>query len=236
MPRFHRPLIEPDRQISRIRLSDKTSCFRPREVADASAEGVTAECAISAPSSMTLCRHYRRRPLPAGGFLELRFESSLRFHMVCSSQLLKKTPELRRVAPISTPSLLRASALNQGSFPPPALPGFSGTTSLSATPRRPTYPSPEFGWSSPTTPRASRVACAFLVYVLSPLPRHSHWRHCFAHPSSRVSLPRIGCRVGPRIVLFEACSAFTRVTACTLARPPNRGSLHPKASATSLPP
>jgi hypothetical protein len=27
-------------------------------------------------------------------------------------------------------------------------------------------------------------------------------------------------RVGPRIDLFEACSAFTRVTACTLALPP----------------
>ena len=28
--RFHIPLIEPDRQISRIRLSDKTSRLRPR--------------------------------------------------------------------------------------------------------------------------------------------------------------------------------------------------------------
>ena len=37
---------------------------------------------------------------------------------------------------------------------------------------------------------------------------------------SHVSLPRLGYRVGPRIVLFEACSAFTRVTACTLAPSP----------------
>ena len=36
----------------------------------------------------------------------------------------------------------------------------------------------------------------------------------------RVSLPRKGGRVGLRIVLFEACSAFTRVTACTLALSP----------------
>ena len=36
----------------------------------------------------------------------------------------------------------------------------------------------------------------------------------------RVSLPRKGYQVGPCIVLFEACSAFTRVTACTLALPP----------------
>jgi len=28
---------------------------------------------------------------------------------------------------------------------------------------------------------ASRVACVFLVYMLSPLPRHSDWGCCFAH-------------------------------------------------------
>jgi hypothetical protein len=56
--------------------------------------------------------------------------------------------------------------------------------------------------------------------MLSPLPRRSHWRPCIAHPSSDVSLPRYGSRVGLRIVLFEACSAFTRVTACTLALTP----------------
>ena len=44
--------------------------------------------------------------------------------------------------------------------------------------------------------------------------------HCFAHPSSRVSLPRKGRRVGLRIDLFEACSAFTHVAACTLALSP----------------
>ena len=45
----------------------------------------------------------------------------------------------------------------------------------------------------------------------------------FAHSSQPCSLPRNGCRVGSRIVLFEACSAFTRVTACSLALPPIRG-------------
>jgi len=43
-----------------------------------------------------------------------------------------------------------------------------------------------------------------------------------AHFPSRASLPRYGSRVGPRIDLFEACSAFTRVTACTLALSPIR--------------
>src|SRR6202795_4193645 len=42
---------------------------------------------------------------------------------------------------------------------------------------------------------------------------------------SRISLPRKGCRVGLRIVLFEACSAFSRVTACTLALSPIRDTL-----------
>ena len=38
IPRFHLPLIEPDVQISRIRLSDKVSRLRPREVARSSLE------------------------------------------------------------------------------------------------------------------------------------------------------------------------------------------------------
>jgi hypothetical protein len=39
---------------------------------------------------------------------------------------------------------------------------------------------------------------------------------------SRISLPRKGCRVGLRIVLFEDYSAFTRVTARTFALSPIR--------------
>ncbi len=42
-------------------------------------------------------------------------------------------------------------------------------------------------------------------------------------------------RVGPCISLFEACSAFTHVTACTLAESPC-DPLTPKAPAASLPP
>ena len=42
---------------------------------------------------------------------------------------------------------------------------------------------------------------------------------CSLSPN-RISLPRTGYRVGLRNVLFEACSVFTRVTACTLALTP----------------
>jgi hypothetical protein len=53
---------------------------------------------------------------------------------------------------------------------------------------------------------------------------------------SHISLPRKESRVGLCIDLFEACSAFTRVTACTLALSPYFVTRIPKASATSLPP
>src|SRR5216683_4196550 len=60
--------------------------------------------------------------------------------------------------------------------------GFSGTTNLSATPRRPACPSRASSWSSLRPRRgASRVAYAFLVYMLSPLPRRSVWAYFFAH-------------------------------------------------------
>src|SRR4249919_487444 len=42
---------------------------------------------------------------------------------------------------------------------------------------------------------------------------------------SHFNLPRYGSRVGLHIVLFEACSAFTRVAACTLALSPIRDTL-----------
>ena len=58
-----------------------------------------------------------------------------------------------------------------------------------------------------------------------PLPRRSIWMHRFAHFIQTINLPRKGCRVGLRIVLFEDCSAFTRVAACTLALSPIRDTL-----------
>src|SRR5713101_4644107 len=72
--------------------------------------------------------------------------------------------------------------------------------------------------------------------MLPPLPRCSGWAYSSLISPRRVSLPRKGRRVGLRIVLFEACSAFTRVAACTLALSPYFVTRYPKASAISLPP
>src|ERR1700730_11780896 len=69
-----------------------------------------------------------------------------------------------------------------------------------------------------------------------PLPRRSGWTYSSLVSSCRISLPRKGCRVGLHIVLFEACSAFTRVAACTLARSPYFVTRYPKASDISSPP
>ena len=114
--------------------------------------------------------------------------------------------EFYRVAPISCALLLPEPALNQGPFPPPALPGFLSNTGLSATPPRPVCPSPAPGWSSrPTTPWASRVACVFLLCTC---PRHYSGT---VTGCSHRSLPqswqpsRLGGSVGPCIVLLEDC-------------------------------
>src|ERR1700732_2376089 len=61
--------------------------------------------------------------------------------------------------------------------------------------------------------------------MLPPLPRCSSWAYSSLISPGRISLPRKGCRVGLHIVLFEACSAFTRVAAWTLARSPIRAPL-----------
>jgi len=117
--------------------------------------------------------------------------------------------------------------LNQGPFPPPALPGFIGTTGLSVTGVRLVVPDHTKGF--PVLRALSLCTCCHhypgvaAVFILA----QSH---------SRISLPRYSIRIDLRIVLFEACSAFTRVAACTLALPPIRGTLYPKASTISLPP
>src|SRR6516165_5615938 len=53
---------------------------------------------------------------------------------------------------------------------------------LSDSPGRPACPSRASGWSSCPLLGVSRVPFAFLVYMLSPLPRRSGWVSCFAHP------------------------------------------------------
>src|SRR6202022_2156751 len=71
----------------------------------------------------------------------------------------------------------------------------------------------------------SRGVFAFLVYMPPPIPRCSNWAYSSLNSPSCFSLPRYGSRIGLHIFLFEACSTFTRVAACTLALPPIRDTL-----------
>src|SRR5258708_10762694 len=93
---------------------------------------------------------------------------------------------------------------------------------LSDSPGRPACPSRASGWSSLTTawglPCCVRFPC---VHAVATTPARRLGASSARFPS-RVSLPRYGSRVGPRIDLFEVYSAFTRVTACTLALSPIR--------------
>ena len=92
---------------------------------------------------------------------------------------------------------------------------------LSATPTRPACPSRASGWPSLATqwgfPCCARFPCVHAA-ATTPVQR-------LAHAPNRISLPWKGCRVALHIVLFEVCSAFTRVAACTLALSPIRDTL-----------
>jgi hypothetical protein len=105
-----------------------------------------------------------------------------------------------------------------GPFPPPALPGFIGHTTLSDSRRHRRLPRrrgryPRAVRASPDYPHhPSNVPC--------PLPRRIGTGAsvgCFPIPLWPSPLCR---RVGIRDFTFEACSGFTRVTARWIAQPP----------------
>src|SRR5262249_48242960 len=135
--------------------------------------------------------------------------------------------------------------LNSGPFPPPELPGFGGTTSLSVTPVGPACPSRASGRRSrsPADRGFPCCACPPCVDMPLPLPRRDRWvRSLMGRPIPPVSLfanddglPHPVSGSAPTSLPFEACSAFTRVTAYRLAAPPG-GALVSKASTAVLPP
>ena len=172
--RFHIPLIEPDRQISRIRLSDKTSRFASRATPSAASEHLSE--LIGFPISMsftTCCVCLELRSLSSTGITRLqRYYEPLRH---------PKAPGL-------------------------SLTGFRLVLA-------------DHALGLPVLRTLSLCTCC------RHYPGAASGRTASLTSPSRISLPRKGRRVGLRIVLFEACSAFTRVTACTLAPSPIRDAL-----------
>jgi len=95
------------------------------------------------------------------------------------------------------------------SLPSTGITRLQRTTNLSATPGRPACPSRASGWSSLTTPWASRVSCAFLVYMPPPLPGAASERIAsLMYPD--VSVFPIGLSGRLRIVLFEMLGVHSR--------------------------
>ncbi len=172
--RFLSPLIEPDRQISRIRLGqDLTpllSRATPSAVSEHSSEFIG--CPISR-SFATYCVCLELRSLPSTGVTRLQ--------RYCKPLRHPKAPSLSLAG---FRLVIADHAL-----------GFPVFRALSLCTCRRHYPGAASG----------RIAS-----LISP---------------RRISLPRKGCRVGLRIVVFEDCSAFTRVAACTLALSPIRDTL-----------
>src|SRR5277367_3139658 len=119
---------------------------------------------------------------------------------------------------VTNPRLLRQTHQKSGSFPPPALPSFSGTTTLSdsrvdrcqAASLRP-LPSPSTGLPRLLDPLSRRAV------PITPVDRSRCTRRLL--PRTVLPSPKSG-RVGVHNFPFEACSGFTHVTARRFAPPP----------------
>ena len=143
----------------------------------------------------------------------------------------------RRNASIACRSLLPAPFPDQGSFPTPALPGFTGTTTLSATPGGRFRASRHHRWPAPLShPKGLPVLHTTpLSHMPSPLPRRNRWVHAsFASPTT-AAFPEIQAGRLPHCPFRGLLSVH-----CTL-RPmrslnPLRTLLHRNASTASLPP
>jgi len=123
-----------------------------------------------------------------------------------------EAPSLHRSYPAS--SVLRASPLSQSARP--------------VSRELPVDPYCDLRWDFP--------CCVWSTFACmpSPIPRQFDGICSLVRSHQLRPSPKPG-RVGSCISLFEACSAFTHVTACMLAESPMRPST-PKASAASLPP
>ena len=109
----------------------------------------------------------------------------------------------------------------QGPFPPPALPGFSGTTNPSATLQARPAPRGVPVDVCRISPQGFPCCCLLpLPCVPASLPRRKRIGARVAlFPIRQRPSPKVR-RVGFRIVRFEACSTFTRVPARMVAGPP----------------
>ena len=136
--------------------------------------------------------------------------------------------EVARLSPIARPSTFPTAFQNQGPFARPALPGVHTTTDLSATPYGPTL-SLTGCWLTVAPPPLGfpvlRWSPGKHAVATTPVGPWSPFAHVFYLLGEKTYTPQrrpspFLSRVGSHITLFEACSAFTHVTACLLAESP----------------
>ena len=137
-----------------------------------------------------------------------------------STQLLDRCRRCQTHSSIASRSLLPAPFPDQGSFPPPALPGFTSTATPSATPRGRFRASRHHRRPAPPRqpPRgASRVAHVPSTHMPSPLPRRNRWvLVSFAFPNGG-GLPRISGGSASALPFSRPARRSPLVTACALA-------------------
>jgi hypothetical protein len=144
------------------------------------------------------------------------------FHLGIATKPSRRASGLMRcligLRQVTNPRPLRQAHQKSGSFPPPALPGFNGTTTL----------------SDSRTDRCHSASLRPLPSSHTGLPRLRDPLSRRAVPTTPVDRSRCICRLLPQTVLpspfsgqvgvhnfpFEACSGFTRITARRFAPPP----------------
>ena len=143
----------------------------------------------------------------------------------------------RRKASIACRSLLPAPFPDQGSFPPPALPGFTDTTTLSATPRGRFRASRHHRWPAPPASHPKGLPVLHttpLSHMPSPLPRRNRWvPMSFASPTA-AAFPEIQAGRLPHCPFRGLLSVHCTLRPVRLPSP--YGPSTPEASTGSLPP
>ena len=182
--------------------------------ADEPLTGAHLPCRLACVSqSRRWCRSTVSRQFPESWTRVLPSLSHITLSAIPGLYRVYRSPNLTSFLPFNVP-------LNQGPFPPPALPGFLSATGLSAALARPACPSPDARLvRTPQTTRRGlpvllRLSSCMRAGVTTPAEAQGA---CFAlfpwswQPSSYYR------RVGFGIGTFEACPAFTHVAAHMLA-------------------
>ena len=148
----------------------------------------------------------------------------LRYSLICSSESYSVLPDS---SPITAPSLLHKPTRSKGPFLRRRYPA-SSVLWPSPTPGLAAALADDVGGATLHQPRASPTRCRSPsphAVLITPVDRCRCSLVVQLRDPARVSsLPVLPSpflrRVGVHIFTFEACSSFTRVTACKVAHPP----------------